>query len=246
MAGILGALCISPLAWDLLGPVLSKLERPSVPLPLLILVGVVQNLALFALVVWLGLKLSRSLGLGAPLLESLVSRKPESNASLSRSLRAGLLTGVVLGIALVIALLALAPRLPNLPFVIAAKLSLWKRLLACFYGGVYEEILTRLFLLTLIAWIANRWSRTAPGLSNSVFWLANISSAIIFGLGHLPSASLLMPITPLVVFAALTLNGVAGIAFGYLYREYGLEAAMIAHYTCDVALFVIGPAFLRA
>ena len=245
-AGILAALAILPLAWDMLGPVLSKMERPNIPLPLLILVGAVQNLALFALVVWLGLKLSRSLGLGAPLLESWVTGKSESKSSLARSLKAGLLTGVVLGIALVIALLALVPQLPNLPFVIAAKLPLWKRLLACFYGGVYEEILTRLFLLSLIAWIANRsWSKTAPTLSNSVFWFANISAAIIFGLGHLPSASLLMPITPLVVFAALTLNGVAGIAFGYLYREHGLEAAMIAHYTCDVALFVIGPALLK-
>jgi hypothetical protein len=245
-AGILGALAISPLAWEMLGAVLSKLERPSIPLPLLILVGVVQNLGLLALIVWLGLKLSRSLGLGAPLLESWVTGKPESNASLTRSLKAGLLTGVVLGIALVISLLALAPQLPNLPFVIAAKLPIWKRLLACFYGGIYEEIFTRLFLLTLIAWIANRsWRKTASNLSNSAFWFANISAAIIFGLGHLPSASLFMPITPLVVFAALTLNGIAGIAFGYLYREHGLEAAMIAHYTCDVAILVIGPAFLK-
>ena len=246
-AGILAALAILPLASDLLGPVLSKMELPNIPLPLLILVGAVQNLALFALVVWLGLKLSRSLGLGAPLLESWVTGKSESKFSLARSLKGGLLTGVALGIALVIALLALASQLPNLPFVIASKLPLWKRLLACFYGGVYEEILTRLFLLSLIAWIANRsWSKSAPKLSNSVFWFANISAALVFGLGHLPSASLLMPITPLVVFAALTLNGVAGIAFGYLYREHGLEAAMIAHYTCDVALFVIGPAFLKA
>ena len=245
-AGILGALAIAPLTWDMLGAVLSKMERPSIPLPLLILVGAVQNLALFALVVWLGLKLSRSLGLGAPLLESWVTGKPELNVCLDRSLMVGLPTGVVLVFSLFISLLALAPRLPNLPFVIAAKLPIWKRLLGCFYGGVYEEILTRLFLLTLIAWIANRsLSKTAPKLSNSVFWFANISAAIIFGLGHLPSASLLMPITPLVVFAALTLNGVAGIAFGYLYRAYGLEAAMIAHYICDVALFVIGPAFLK-
>ena len=63
-AGILAALAILPLASDMLGPVLSKMERPDIPLPLLILIGVVQNLALFALVVWLGLKLSRSLGLG--------------------------------------------------------------------------------------------------------------------------------------------------------------------------------------
>src|SRR6188472_3909257 len=95
IAGILSALAIAPLAWDMLGAVLSKMERPSIPLPLLILVGVVQNLALFALIVWLGLKLSRSLGLGAPLLESWVTGKPGVNVSLARSLKAGLPTGVV-------------------------------------------------------------------------------------------------------------------------------------------------------
>src|SRR5882724_2279642 len=110
-AGILAALAILPLASDMLGAVLSKMELPNVPLPLLILVGAVQNLALFALVVWLGLKLSRSLGLGAPLLESWVTGKSESRSSLARSLKAALLTGVVLGIALVIALLALVPQL---------------------------------------------------------------------------------------------------------------------------------------
>jgi hypothetical protein len=244
-AGVPGALAILPLARDMLGSVVTKVELPPIPLPLLILVGVVQNLTLFALVVWLGLKLSRSLGLGAPLLESWLTGKPESNANLAQTLRAGLLTAVPLGTALVISLLTLAPRLPNLPFLIAAKLPLWKRFLASFYGGVYEEILTRPFLLTLIAWIANRsWRKSRPRLSNSAFWLANVLAAIIFGLGHLPSASLFMPITPLVVFAALTLNGIAGIAFGYLYRRYGLEAAMIAHFSCDVGLFVIGPVFL--
>ena len=55
-----------------------------------------------------------------------------------------------------------------------------------------------------------------------------------------------MPITPLVVIAALLLNGLAGIAFGYLYRERGLEAAMIAHFTADFVIYVVGPSLLRA
>ena len=144
-------------------------------------------------------------------------------------------------------LLALVPRLPNLPFVAVARVSISKRFLMCFYGGVYEELLTRLFLLTLIAWIANRsWRNTALKLSSSAFWLANIFAAVIFGLGHLPSASLFMPITPLVVVAALLLNGVAGIAFGYLYRRDGLEAAMIAHFTCDLVIWVVGPMFIKS
>src|SRR6185312_1275696 len=120
------------------------------------------------------------------------------------------------------------PRLPNLPFVIVAKLPVWKRFLACFYGGGYEELFTRLFLLSVIAWLMNRsWRRPKPQLSNTAFWLANILTALLFGLGHLPSASLFMPITAIVVMAALSLNGVAGIAFGYLFRTRGLEAAIV-------------------
>ena len=81
-------------------------------------------------------------------------------------------------------------------------------------------------------------------LSPSVFWTANIIAALLFGLGHLPSASLVMPITPLVVVAALTLNGIAGLAFGFLYWRRGLEAAMLAHFTGDFVVYVVGASFL--
>lgn len=249
IAAIVGALAIVPIASDLLGPALSKVVVPNIPLPLLVLIGIVQNLGILALVVGFGLKFSRSLGLRAPLLESWVARSPveeESKAGIGQIVTSGLLIGSAVGIVLLLALLVLAPRLPNLPFVIAARLPIWKRFLACFYGGVYEELLTRLFLLSLFAWIANRsWRKPAPPLSNSAFWFANILAAVLFGLGHLPSASLLMPITPLVVIAALLLNGIAGIAFGYLYRRRGLEAAMIAHFIGDFVIWVLGPMLLK-
>lgn len=244
---VFAVLAVVPVGIELLGPIISKQQLPNVPLPLLILIGVIQNLALLAFTVWLGLRLSRRLGLGAPLLESWVSHQSESRPRPAKILQSGLLTGVALGIVLLLTLLVLVPRMPNLPFVVVARFSLWKRFLMCFYGGVYEELLTRLFLLTVVAWIANRsWRQTVPKLSNSAFWFANVFAAIIFGLGHLPSASLFMPITPLVVVAALLLNGVAGIAFGYLYRKDGLEAAMIAHFTCDLAIWVVGPAFIKS
>ena len=231
------------------GAMIAQLELPKIPLLLLIAVGTVQNLAILALIVWLGLKLSRSLGLCAPLLESWVDRaelNAQSNTRVKQILTLGLLVGLAVGILLLISLLVLAPRLPNLPFVIVARLPVWKRLLACFYGGIYEELLTRLFLLSLVAWIANRsWRESAPELSNSAFWFANVLVAILFGLGHLPSTSLFMPITPLVVTAALLLNGLAGIAFGYLYRRQGLEAAMVAHFTADFVIYVVGPVLLK-
>jgi hypothetical protein len=249
IAAIACALAILPIALELSNFISTPLELPKVPLPLLIAVGLVQNLAILALVVGLGLKLSRRLGFRAPLLESWVSRskvKTESSVKTAQILSSGLLSGMAVGSVLLVSLLLLAPRLPHLPFVLVAGLPVWKRFLACFYGGVYEELVTRLFLLSLVAWIANRsWRKPKPELSNAAFWFANILVAILFGLGHLPSASLLMPITLLVVVAALTLNGIAGIVFGYLYRKLGLEAAMIAHFTADFVIYVLGPMLLR-
>ena len=88
--------------------------------------------------------------------------------------------------------------------------------------GFYEEIFSRLFLLTLIAWLANKALRK-PGerLSDAAFWISNLIVAVLFGLGHLPSASLMMPITPLVVAVALSFNGIAAIALAF-FTETGI------------------------
>ncbi|CAN5682880.1 CPBP family intramembrane metalloprotease [soil metagenome] len=242
--GILGVLAIIPIAIDLFSSVVSTAQPPPIPLPLLIIIGVVQNLGMLAVMIFVGLKLGQKLGLGAPLLESWLAGNSLTN-QWRTSFKEGLVTGTGVGLVVLIALIALVPLLPNLPFVTVAKLAVWKRLLACLYGGLYEEILTRLFLVTLIAWLANKVLRKAKArLSPAAFWISNLLVAILFGLGHLPSASLMMPITPLVVLVALSLNGIAAVVFGMLYRKRGLEAAMIAHFTADFVIYVVGPAFL--
>jgi membrane protease YdiL (CAAX protease family) len=245
-SNVFAALAVIPIALDIFTAVSSRLGPSPIPIPLVILIGAVQNLAVLALIVWLGLKLSRRLGLGAPLLESWLMKEPRSSRRWAPSLKEALLTGVVVGIVLLIGLMLLAPRLPNLPLFVLAKLPVWKRFLLCFYGGIYEELLTRLFLLSLFAWLFDRgWRKVVPSLSTRAFWLANVLAALLFGLGHLPSASLFLPITPLVVVAAILFNGIAGVAFGYLYRRRGLESAIVAHFTADFVIYVAGAALLK-
>jgi membrane protease YdiL (CAAX protease family) len=243
VAAVLSALAVLPMAFELLGSALDQAQMPAVPLPLLILIGAIQNLALLGLIVGLGLRLSSKLGLGPQLTKAWLAGSL-TQVDVWSAVRSGLLTGLGVSAILLPAILLLATRLPNLPFVIAARVPVWKRFLVCFYGGVYEEILARLFLLSLFAWLFNRsWRR--PGHPGSgAFWAANVIVAVLFGLGHLPSASLVMSITPLVVGAALLLNGIAALAFGWLYRKYNLEAAIIAHFTADFVLYVVGPYFL--
>jgi membrane protease YdiL (CAAX protease family) len=116
----------------------------------------------------------------------------------------------------------------------------WKGFLAAFYGGIAEEILLRLLVMSLFAWLGGFVSKTQDGKPTSaVFWIANILAAVLFGLGHLPATEMILPLTPLVITRAILLNGIGGIIFGWLYWKRGLEAAMIAHFSADIVLHVL-------
>jgi len=244
VAALIGIAGMIPAALQMFGSSFDRTQLPAIPLPVIITLGIIQNLVLLGLFVGLGLKLSGKVHLGPMLTQSWLNGEPVLDR-VRKALGFGIIAGLFVGVVLVPLMLLLVPHLPKLPFVAAAKLAIWKRILMCFYGGLYEEIFSRLFLLSLFAWLLNKsWRKDRGQLTNGAFWSANLIVAILFGLGHLPSASLLMPITPLVVAAALTLNGIAAIVFGWLYRQRGLEAAMIGHFTTDFVLYVIGPLFL--
>ena len=54
------------------------------------------------------------------------------------------------------------------------------------------------------------------------------------------------PITSVITFKLMVLvvmvgNGVPGVIFGWLFRRFGLITAMVAHFSADVILHVIGP-----
>jgi hypothetical protein len=245
LASLGGAGAAIPLALEIFRPLIQSAPPPTVPVPLLVVVGVAQNLVLFGLFIGVGLLLARKLGLGAPLLEGWLYHEA-SPVRLRDSLKYGALVGVAVGIVLVGIIIPAASHLPGLPFVSASRASVWKRVLACFYGGINEEILMRLFLLTLFAWLGSKvFQKQKAGLYPLTFWIANITVAILFGLGHLPGAALVMHITPTVIVLALALNGIAAISFGYLYWKRGLESAMIAHFCADFVVYVVGVTFLR-
>lgn len=245
IAALGGAGAAIPLALEIFRPLIQSAPPSTVPLPLLVVVGVAQNLVLFGLFIGVGLWLARKLGLGAPLLEGCLYHEA-SPLRLRDSLKYGALVGVAVGIVLLVIIIPAASHLPGLPFVSASRAAVWKRVLACFYGGIDEEILSRLFLLTLFAWLGTRvFQKQKARMSTVTFWSANIIVAILFGLGHLPNAAMVMHITPTVVVLALALNGIAAISFGYLYWKRGLESAMIAHFCADFVIYVVGVTFLR-
>jgi hypothetical protein len=245
IASLLGAAAALPFILEVFRPLIQSSPPIPIPLPLLVIIGIAENFLLFGVTIGVGLLLARKMGVGAPLIQSWLYHQ-DSQVNASASIKAGVPVGIAIGVVLVIIILAVAPQMPGLPFVRAGQIPIWKRVLVCFYGGLDEETLTRLFLLTLFAWLGLRiFQKQKARLSTATFWIANVTVAVLFGLGHLPAASRVMQITPEVVVVALALNGVAAVSFGYLYWKRGLEAAMIAHFCADFVIYVIGPAFLR-
>jgi len=99
------------------------------------------------------------------------------------------------------------------------------------YGGVIEEVMMRLFLMSLVTWLL--WKVFARKSEKAPLWTAvtaNIAAALLFAAGHLPSTLMLFgSLTPLLLVRCFLLNGCFGAVFGELYRKYGIQYAIIAH-----------------
>ncbi len=111
----------------------------------------------------------------------------------------------------------------------------WVGVLASLYGGVNEEVLLRLFLFTLIYFLA------AKGVKNRIFnlWCVNLIVALFFGALHLPFSFKMGSLTGFEIFRILFLNGIGSLVFGWLYWTRGLWAAMIAHFAADLMIHVV-------
>jgi membrane protease YdiL (CAAX protease family) len=88
-------------------------------------------------------------------------------------------------------------------------------------------------LITFALW--KLFARRQEQPSTGILITANIIAALFFSAGHLPATAVMMGLTPMIVFRCFLLNGTFGLAFGWLYRRYGLRYAMIAHGGCHVA-----------
>ena len=124
---------------------------------------------------------------------------------------------------------------PTIPYLIAMVT----------YGGVIEEVMLRLFFMSLIAFALYKlFERKKEKPSVVVLMIANIIASLLFAAGHLPLTSILFGLTPMFVFRCFLLNGGLGLMFGWLYRKYGLRYAMIAHAGCHIVSKVIWILFI--
>jgi len=229
ISSIIASILVLPYIYDIQGELLKKI---GISFSLLILIGVIQGGISFGITSFLGLILAEKTGFKLPLLTSWIEHK---KIKYNRTFWLSVFLGLVAGILIFCIDKFVFPQ----SVLSAIKVEVWKGFLACFYGGIAEEIIMRLFLMTLFVFLFVKIFRRKE--SNSLLvWVSIILVSILFGLGHLPITSAVTDITPMVIFRAILLNGVGGIIFGWLYWKKGLESAMIAHFSTDIVLHVIG------
>ena len=228
LAGVASVILVLPYALTLQQ---KALESVKVPFPVLVVASVLQSAVLLAIAVFAGLRAADAVGLRTPLTNALAARSGVREALGGLGPWSAAAIGIAAG-ALIIGLDALVfqPLLPGFGAAAGAvSPSRVEGLLASFYGGIGEELLTRLFLVSVMAWL----------LRGRATWLAIVIAAVLFGAGHLPAVSTVAPLTPALVVRTIVLNSLAGIAFGWLYWRRGLEAGMISHFAGDLVLHVV-------
>ncbi len=116
---------------------------------------------------------------------------------------------------------------------------------AILYGGVIEEVMLRLFWMSLIAFILwNLFARKAEKPTLAILVASNIIAALLFAAGHLPANFMMFGNSPLILFRCFLLNGAFGLLFGYLYRKHGLRYSMLAHAGCHIVSKLIWILFI--
>jgi hypothetical protein len=149
--------------------------------------------------------------------------------------------GLGVGVVIIIGDLIFAPingigHFPHPPFPTSVVASIG--------AGIGEEIMFRLFFISFWTWLVsrvilhNRW-RT------QVYWVISFVSAIVFGLGHLPSIMFIFgwtsmaQVPPMLLVEMILLNGILSIFAAYYFKKYGFLAPVGIHFWADILWHVI-------
>ena len=109
------------------------------------------------------------------------------------------------------------------------------------YGGIVEELMMRLFLMSLIALVLWKFfCRKEGAIPTKILVISNVLVAIAFAAGHLPATAMTMGLTPMIVLRCFVLNGSMGLVFGRAYRKDGIAYAMLSHIFAHIGMKLLG------
>jgi membrane protease YdiL (CAAX protease family) len=110
------------------------------------------------------------------------------------------------------------------------------------YGGIIEEILLRLLVMSLfvlILWKLFARAKDNLNIPNWIYITAIILASVLFAAGHIPFTAQSFGLSVPIIIRCFVLNGIGGLGFGYLYWKKGLAYSMIAHASTHVFMQVL-------
>lgn len=215
----------------LLAVPIERLVPVEAPILLVRATAIIQPAILAVLAIFIGVALAPKLGLRAPYL----SPTPDVLASgTTRPKHLAMVVAVAAGTGFTLFFygiwsdVLLADLDPQAARTIAdTSAPLLTRVL---YGGLTEEIISRLGAMTLFVWLIGRVISPSKIPPAWVYWTGVSTAAVLFELGHLPLLFALISDPPFALVAAvIALKTVFGVAYGVLFWRAGLEMAMLAH-----------------
>ncbi len=188
----------------------------------------IQLLVVATLAAVAGASLAPKVGLSAPFWEAVVGPAAIVPALKRQAAAAVFFGGVAAAGGLLLYYRFFRPRLDVRDVLRMERVRLRMGVVArVLHGGIVEEVIFRWGLMTGIAWLGGLilgWE------SSAAMWVAVVVAGVVFGLAHLGGARLLgMRRTRSLLGTAVVVNLWVGAICGWLYWQYGLLAAMLAH-----------------
>jgi len=237
LAGVLSFLLVDLNALMAILPIPAGTEIPAIT-PALKLLGLIQPTVILSLAVLVGVTIASKVGLSSPVAEAAAG-----GGQLSSAFKPQIIPGIVGGLAGGVAIVSTASlSRPFLPSEVITRIAELGKLLPLptrlLYGGITEELMLRWGLMTLLVWAAWRlFQRAQNKPKTGCFVVAILISSVVFGIGHLPVAFLLLPeATFALTLYVIVANSIFGLIAGYLYWKKGLESAMLAHMLAHVVM----------
>ena len=198
------------------------------------IITVVQNVGLIMFCCFFGYILAEKLGLWKPIIFE------------KRALTVTFLLSALVGIILSLDPWTFGNLIDGIKESTAAGMTVYGIIASILYGGIIEEILMRLFVMSLIAFLISKiFFKKREDVPAKVFVIANIVAALLFAAGHLPATLVTFgELSPMLLFRCFLFNGGFGMLFGWLYRKHGLHYAILSHMTAHIVSKIIWFVFI--
>ena len=238
--GIVGVLAGLSLAPNLLGS-MDKLpaELPIPQFPLVLTIISLQLGLITFLAGWIGITLARRSHLQLSILDAFILRVGRVRWD-AKWLAISMLCGGLAGLLIIgsdkFVFSGMSQIIKDQP----PESSLSSLIVGVLYGGIVEEVLLRLFLMSLLVCLLGKMFVRDDKIPSWIYIISILMTATIFVLGHLPATSVLFgELTPMLIMRSFLLNGLAGIAFGYLFWKKGIEYSIVSHITAHVSMQIL-------